>query len=84
MRSEIKRLSLVVKQRDDEIDVLVSMLRKGESGEKGARKATEMLRESRSRGLDDGDDRDDGPAGGRDAREGAGVLARAPGARRRK
>lgn len=67
LRSEIKRLSLVVKQRDDEIDVLVSMLRKGESGEKGAIKATELLRESRSRGLDDGDgDRDDGPAGGRD------------------
>ena len=83
LRSEIKRLSLVVEQRDDEIDVLVSMLRKGESGEKGARKATEMLRESRSRGLDEGDG-DDGPAGGRDLAK-APVLSRAaPGAHRRK
>jgi kinesin family protein 6/9 len=78
LRLEIKRLSLVVKQRDDEIDVLVSMLRKGESGEKGARKATEMLRESRSRGLDDGDG-DDGPAGSKAPVLSAGSL-RAPAA----
>lgn len=54
LRSEVKRLELVVKQRDDEIDILVSMLHKGEGGAVGAKKATEIPCESRSRGLGDG------------------------------
>jgi kinesin family protein 6/9 len=41
-RSEVKRLELVVKQRDDEIDILVSMLHKGEGGAVGAKKAAEI------------------------------------------
>jgi|AntAceMinimDraft_1070359.scaffolds.fasta_scaffold13612_3 kinesin family protein 6/9 len=40
MKLEVKRLALQVKQRDNEINILVSMLQKGEGGTKGAQRAT--------------------------------------------
>ena len=40
LKAEIKRLALQVKQRDNEINILVSMLQKGEGGTKGAQRAT--------------------------------------------
>ena len=40
MKQELKRLALQVKQRDNEINILVSMLQKGEGGTKGAQRVT--------------------------------------------
>ena len=41
VQAELKRLELQVKQRDNEINILVSMLQKGEGGgTKGSQKAT--------------------------------------------